>query len=86
MRALVTIGIPPLAAIAGRFRLELASSLRLRGFTYFVPLAPPPLPRRQLQTEAGRPVVTALAHDAKFQQVENLRYKTLPMGKPNCGT
>src|SRR5438445_744227 len=34
------------------FRLKLASSLRLRGFTHFVPLASPPLARRPLQTEA----------------------------------
>jgi len=38
--------------MSGGFRLKLASSLRLRGFTHFVSLAPPPLARRQLQTEA----------------------------------
>ncbi len=38
--------------IRGSFRLKLASSLRLRGSTHFVPLAPPPVARRQLQTEA----------------------------------
>ena len=77
--------------ISGGFRPKLASSFRLRGFTHFIPLATPPLARRQLQTEATicnamvRTFVAIFMHDGRVTTSINRRdQRTVLLRSTGC--